>query len=84
MAEGGPQKIPLNFNRRTAAEMNEDSERMLERYQSRRTVRHFSSDPLPLEVVERCILAAGTAPSGAHKQPWHFCLITDPAIKKKI
>ena len=64
--------------------MNEGSERMLARYQSRRTVRHFSSDPLPLEVVERCILAAGTAPSGAHKQPWHFCLITDPEIKKKI
>ena len=84
MAEGSPQKIPLNFNRRTNAEMNEGSERMLARYQSRRTVRHFSSDPLPLEVVERCILAAGTAPSGAHKQPWHFCLITDPAIKKKI
>ena len=44
----------------------------------------FRKTHLPLEVVRKCILAAGTAPSGAHKQPWHFCLVTDPGIKGQI
>jgi iodotyrosine deiodinase len=77
-------KIPLNFDRRTPEEMQSASRAMLERYQSRRTVRHFSKDPLPMDVVERCVLAAGTAPSGAHKQPWFFCVITDSKVKKQI
>lgn len=77
-------KIPLNFDRRTPEEMESASRAMLERYQSRRTVRHFSKDPLPMDVVERCVLAAGTAPSGAHKQPWFFCVITDSKVKKQI
>lgn len=50
----------------------------------RRTVRDFSSDPVPLEVIETCLLAAGTAPSGANRQPWHFVVVTDPALKRKI
>ena len=52
--------------------------------ENRRSVRHFSSDEVPLESVQNCIAAAGTAPSGAHKQPWTFCLVTDPDIRKKI
>jgi len=50
----------------------------------RRTVRMFDDRPVPREVIEQCILAAGTAPSGAHKQPWRFVVVGDPAIKKKI
>ena len=50
----------------------------------RRTVRDISSKPVPMEVIENIILAAGTAPSGAHKQPWTFCVVSDPAIKSKI
>jgi nitroreductase len=50
----------------------------------RRTVRDFSSQPVPREVIENIILTAGTAPSGAHKQPWTFCAVQDPAIKKII
>ncbi len=76
--------VPLDFSRFSPEAMEVISQKMLSRYQSRRTVRHFSEDPLPIAVVERCILAAGTAPSGAHKQPWHFCLITDSVIKNKI
>tara|TARA_B100000768_G_scaffold73387_1_gene70324 strand:- start:57 stop:722 length:666 start_codon:yes stop_codon:yes gene_type:complete len=76
--------VPLDFSRLSPEAMEVISQKMLSRYQSRRTVRHFSEDPLPIAVVERCILAAGTAPSGAHKQPWHFCLITDSVIKNKI
>jgi nitroreductase len=50
----------------------------------RRSIRSFSSDPIPLDIVRTAIRAAGTAPSGAHKQPWRFVMITDPAIKHEI
>lgn len=50
----------------------------------RRTVREFSDRPVPDGVVEQCILAAGTAPSGAHRQPWHFVTVTDPPLKHRI
>ena len=51
---------------------------------ARRTVRDFSNRHVPLEVIQNIILAAATAPSGAHKQPWTFCIVSDPAIKKEI
>ena len=50
----------------------------------RRTVRQFSDRPVPEGVVEDCIRAAGTAPSGAHKQPWYFCVVRDRGLKRKI
>jgi iodotyrosine deiodinase len=50
----------------------------------RRTVRHFATDPIPLDVVRRCIETAATAPSGANKQPWTFVLVTDAEIKARI
>ncbi|MCL7971223.1 MAG: nitroreductase family protein [marine benthic group bacterium] len=50
----------------------------------RRTVRHFSDRPVSRSVVEDVILAAGTAPSGAHRQPWHFVAVSDPATKARI
>lgn len=50
----------------------------------RRTVRDFSSRPVPREVVENCLRAAGTAPSGANMQPWHFVVVSDPAVKARI
>ena len=50
----------------------------------RRTVRDFSSRPVPLEVIENILLTASTAPSGAHKQPWTFCVVSDLSIKKQI
>lgn len=51
---------------------------------SRRTVRDFSAAPVPREIIELAIRTASTAPSGAHKQPWTFCVVTDPALKKII
>lgn len=51
---------------------------------SRRTVREFDTRQVPMEVIENILRTAGTAPSGAHKQPWTFCLISDPEIKTKI
>lgn len=50
----------------------------------RRTVRDFDSRPVPRDVIETCLLAAGTAPSGANLQPWHFAVIENPAAKKRI
>ncbi len=50
----------------------------------RRTIREFESAPIPKEVIQNILKTASTAPSGAHKQPWTFCLISDPEIKKKI
>ncbi|MFZ1809037.1 MAG: nitroreductase family protein [Cyclobacteriaceae bacterium] len=50
----------------------------------RRTVRDFSDKPIPKEVIDNLILTASTAPSGAHKQPWTFCVVSDPALKTQI
>lgn len=50
----------------------------------RRSVRDFSDQPVPASVLEDAILAAGTAPSGANMQPWHFVVVQDPEVKQKI
>jgi nitroreductase len=50
----------------------------------RRTVRHFSDRPVPRSIIEDCILAAGTAPSGAHRQPWRFVAVSDSEMKRQI
>ena len=50
----------------------------------RRTVRDFSDRPVPRELIENLILSASSAPSGAHKQPWRFCAVSNPGIKKEI
>jgi iodotyrosine deiodinase len=52
--------------------------------QRRRTVRQFSDRPVPREVIEECLLVAGSAPSGANLQPWHFVVVTDPKVKHEI
>src|SRR3990172_1193665 len=62
---------------RRAREFYEDIRR-------RRTVRQFSDRPVPREVIEDCIRAAGTAPNGANMQPWHFVVVSDPELKRKI
>lgn len=50
----------------------------------RRTVRDFTSQPVPREIIEACLRAAGTAPSGANQQPWRFVAVSDSAVKKRI
>jgi iodotyrosine deiodinase len=51
---------------------------------TRRTVRHFSDRPVARDVIEQCVLTAGGAPSGANLQPWHFVIVGDPAVKRRI
>ncbi|HZD10211.1 MAG TPA: nitroreductase family protein, partial [Candidatus Binatia bacterium] len=50
----------------------------------RRTVRRFATRDVPREIIEQCIMAAGTAPNGANKQPWHFVVVGDPQVKRLI
>ncbi|MEO0575579.1 MAG: nitroreductase family protein [Pseudomonadota bacterium] len=50
----------------------------------RRTVREFSAEPVPREVIEHCLKAANTAPSGANMQPWHFSVISNPDVKRRV
>ncbi|MCP4297943.1 MAG: nitroreductase family protein [Proteobacteria bacterium] len=50
----------------------------------RRTIRDYSDEVVPLEVIKNCILTAGTAPNGAHHQPWHFAVVSDAKMKKDI
>ena len=65
-------------------EMMQRAQAFYEELGRRRTVRDFSSRPVPLAVIESCLRAAGTAPNGANLQPWHFVVIGDPAIKREI
>lgn len=67
-----------------AAEMQARARAHYEQQKRRRTVRDFDSRPVPREVIEHCLLAAGTAPSGANQQPWHFAVIGDAALKRQI
>jgi len=66
------------------AEMQRRSAEFFAVMNSRRTVREFSDRPVPAEVIENALRAAGTAPSGANLQPWHFSVVTNAAIKKQI
>lgn len=65
-------------------EMLERSESFFRWADKRRSVRDFSDKPVPKEVMENLIMTASTAPSGAHKQPWTFCLISNSELKSKL
>jgi len=79
-----PQFIPLKFQHLSVEEQMRRAEDFHETLNRRRTVRDFSSDPVPFELIEKAILTAGTAPSGAHMQPWRFVVVKDAEIKRKI
>jgi nitroreductase len=70
-------EYPVDEMRRRAREFYEELQR-------RRSVRSFSDRPVPREVIEDCLRAAGTAPSGANQQPWHFVVVSDPEVKRRI
>lgn len=77
--------IPLP-SRKTLSkqEMIASSKRFLDEVSTRRTVRDYSTDPVPREVIGNCIQAAGLAPSGANQQPWHFAIVESAEVKSKI
>ncbi len=68
----------------TEEEMVQNSAEFYAEMNRRRTVRDFSSKPIAKDIIENCIKTAGTAPSGANKQPWHFVVVSNPNLKKKI
>jgi nitroreductase len=81
---GAPHLVPLDFVRRPLPETLERARDFYAEMNRRRTTRHFSTEPVPREAIEFAIRTAGTAPSGAHQQPWTFVAIADPTLKGKI
>ena len=70
-------EYPIHEMEERAIEFREDMQR-------RRTVRQFSNRPVSRKVIEECLLTAGSAPSGANLQPWHFVVVSDPKVKREI
>lgn len=75
---------PLDFPRLPPAEMRGRAEAFHDEMQRRRSTRHFSDEPVPRELIELAVRTAATAPSGAHRQPWTFVVVSDPALKARI
>lgn len=80
-----PRFVPLeSYREYPPEEMAARARAFHEEIRRRRTVRDFSARPVEREVIEQAILAAGTAPNGANLQPWHFVVVSDPAVKRRI
>lgn len=76
--------IPYSLDAIPAEQGIKNGEQFYENLDKRRSVRYFSDAPVPKEMIEKAILSASTAPSGAHRQPWKFVAICSDSIKKKI
>jgi iodotyrosine deiodinase len=76
--------VPLEYRRPDLQEQLAASRSFLALMRGRRSVRHFSREPVPPELIENAIETAGTAPSGAHQQPWTFVLVSDAKLKRRI
>lgn len=84
-AGGEPAFRPLTEYRRFPIhEMKDRAVAFAEEARRRRTVREYSTEAVPRDIIEQCIRAAGAAPSGANRQPWHFVAVSDPSIKRRI
>jgi nitroreductase len=79
-----PSFVPFRFERRDGEEMLAAASAFRRELEMRRSVRSFSTDPIPGGVIEECLRAAGSAPSGANLQPWSFVVVRDPALKRRI
>ena len=76
--------VPFRYDRPTEAAALERSRDFLGLLRARRSIRRFSSEPVPWELIENAIRSAGTAPSGAHQQPWTFVVVSDPETKRRL
>lgn len=83
-SQGAYPFVPLEFERLSAEAMQGRAAEFEQRLKSRRTTRHFSPEPVPRDLIESAIRIAGRAPSGANRQPWHFVVVSDPEVKRKI
>ena len=77
-------QIVFPFHQHSAVEIEKLSKEALEAIVSRRSIREFSDKDVSKKVIENILMAASSAPSGAHKQPWTFCAISNPEIKSAI
>jgi len=75
---------PLRFERLDPATARERVRAFAEHLRRRRTVRDFSPEPVPLDLIESAVEAAASAPSGANRQPWRFVIVGDAAVKRRI
>jgi len=76
--------VPLNFREWPEPEMRARAQAFFETMRTRRTVRDFSPRAVPREIIATALRTAGSAPNGANLQPWHFAVISDPAVKQRI
>ena len=76
--------IPFHQKELTKEDQLINSEEFYKLMDERRSIREFSDEPIAKEVIDNIIKTASTAPSGAHKQPWSFCVVSNPEIKKQI
>jgi nitroreductase len=77
--------VPLpDFREYPLEEMRRRATDFYELVRRRHTVRGFSPRPVPRDIIDTCVRAAGTAPNGANHQPWHFAVVGDPALKRQI
>ena len=80
-----PKFVPLtSWQERPVEEMAARAAAFYQELRRRRTVRTFAARPVPRTIIEDCLRAAGTAPSGANQQPWHFVVVGDPDLKRQI
>ncbi len=79
-----PRYIPLEFSEMKIEDQTSRAKDFFGLLVRRRTVRDYSSRPVPISLIETAIATAGTAPSGANLQPWRFVVVRDPEVKKKI
>lgn len=84
MSEPAPRFTPLDFRRKPLDQSLSDVRAFQETMLTRRSVREFSTDPVPVELIERVVAIAASAPSGANQQPWRFVAVQDPAVKREI
>ena len=76
--------VPLEFDRLDPQEALERSREFTETMEARRSIRLFSPEPVPRELIDNALTVAGTAPSGAHQQPWTFAVVSDPVMKARL
>jgi iodotyrosine deiodinase len=80
-----PRLVPhSSYHELPLEKMHEHAAAFFDEMRRRRTVREFSSRPVPREILEHCVRTAATAPSGANLQPWHFVIVGDPGVKRQI
>ncbi len=84
MSSPNHEHVRLQFERLTPEEQTRRAAEFHERMLSRRTVRRFSDEAVPFELIETAVRTAATAPSGANQQPWQFVVVSDPGLKREI